>query len=175
MHPLKVVVHINQQTLSVIQDGRVRHRFPVSTSRYGTGFAPGSYRTPLGRFVIAEKIGDGQPPDTIFRGRLPVREESDWANEPDLITSRILWLDGLDPENANSKDRFIYIHGTNQEELLSTPASHGCIRMANADIIRLYEMVGPGTEVVIQQTAADPSGLAGHARPNGCDNSEGKA
>jgi lipoprotein-anchoring transpeptidase ErfK/SrfK len=151
MSPLKVVIHIDQQTLTVVRDDKVRHQFPVSTSRYGVGFSPGSYQTPCGRFVIAEKIGGDQPLNTVFRSRRPVSGEYDWTNEPDLITSRILWLNGLDPENANSKDRFIYIHGTNQEALLSTPASHGCIRMGNADIIRLYEMVGPGTEVVIQE------------------------
>ena len=150
MAPLKIVIQIDRQTLSLYRGAEVLRRYPISSSRFGTGFEPGSRRTPVGRFVVAEKIGADQPMGTVFRGRRPVVEDMDWTAEPDLITSRILWLHGLDPENANTKGRFIYIHGTNQEALLSTPASHGCIRMANADVGRLFNEVEPGTEVLIK-------------------------
>ena len=71
------------------------------------------------------------------------------VGEEDLILSRILWLEGLDPENANTRDRYIYLHGTNQESLIGTPASHGCVRLSNQDIIEIYEKVAVGTPVEI--------------------------
>ncbi len=151
---LKVVVRVDQQRLDLWEDGRISASFPVSTSRHGLGFQAGSHQTPTGRFVIAEKIGDGEPIGTVFRGRRPVETDFVWESEEDLITSRILWLDGTDPENANTRDRFIYIHGTNREGDLSTPASHGCIRMANADVVRLFERVPTGTKVEILTTGA---------------------
>jgi L,D-transpeptidase YbiS len=69
--------------------------------------------------------------------------------ESDLITSRILWLDGLDEENALTRERYIYIHGTNQEQLIGQAASSGCIRMRNADVVRLFDLVGVGALVEI--------------------------
>jgi lipoprotein-anchoring transpeptidase ErfK/SrfK len=76
--------------------------------------------------------------------------------EDDLIMSRVLWLDGLEPENANTFDRYIYIHGTNHEESIGQPASHGCVRMRNADVAELFDLVEVGTEVVIAPN--EPSG-----------------
>jgi hypothetical protein len=90
------------------------------------------------------------PANTVFKGRQPLAEECvDWLAHPDLITSRILWLEGLDSLNANTRDRYIYIHGTNQEHLIGEPASHGCVRMRNADVIELFDLVWTGTEVEI--------------------------
>ena len=89
------------------------------------------------------------PAGTVFKGRKPVRDPVDWSTEPDLITSRILWLDGLVEENAETRDRYIYIHGTNQEQLIGQAASSGCIRMRNADIIRLFDQVEVGALVEI--------------------------
>ena|SRR5690242_11005246 len=149
---LNLVIRLDQQRLYLRRGDEVLESYSVSSSRFGTGFAAGSFQTPLGRFQIAEKIGEDQPLNTVFRGRKPVMDDLDWAAEPDLITSRILWLDGLEPENANTKHRYIYIHGTNQEALLASPASHGCIRMANADIIRLFDLVDTGVEVLIQES-----------------------
>ena len=152
MTPLKIVIRLDQQKLYLCREDQVLQSYPISSSRFGTGSEPGSFKTPLGRFEIAEKIGGDQPLNTVFRGRKPIlAEQPDWTSEPDLITSRILWLSGLEPHNANTKERFIYIHGTNQESSLATPASHGCIRMANADIGRLFNEVEPGTEVLIQE------------------------
>ncbi|MBX9578138.1 MAG: L,D-transpeptidase [Chthoniobacterales bacterium] len=67
----------------------------------------------------------------------------------DHILTRILWLDGLDSENTNTHDRYIYIHGTNQENLIGTPASHGCIRLRNTDMIALFDAVEVGDRVEI--------------------------
>jgi L,D-transpeptidase YbiS len=89
------------------------------------------------------------PVGTVFRGRKPVTTPVDWSAEPDLITSRILWLHGLDEENAGTRERYIYIHGTNQEQLIGQAASGGCIRMRNADIIRLFDLIDVGAAVEI--------------------------
>ena len=147
--PLKLQVSIEDQTLKVLQDGDLLREFPVSTAAKGMGFAEGSYRTPTGRFCIAAKIGTDLPIHTQFVGREPVGEWDGQALDGDMILSRILWLDGQDPDNANSKQRYIYIHGTQREDLIGQPASHGCVRMNNADVIELFDLVEEGTEVEI--------------------------
>ena len=145
----KIRIDTKEQTLNLLHDQRVVHQFPISTSRFGLGQEPGSLQTPLGRFRIYQKIGGGQPLNTVFRERVPVANPSDWDKESDLITSRILWLDGVEPHNENTRERFIYIHGTNEEHLIGQPASHGCVRMRNEDITRLFDLVEAGTEVEI--------------------------
>jgi len=107
-------------------------------------------KTPTGRFRIAERIGEGMPLGTVFKSRRPIKATKKLLREEDLIMTRILWLDGLDPRNANTHQRFIYIHGTNHEENIGEPASHGCIRMRNADLVKLFELVERGTPVVIK-------------------------
>ena len=107
-------------------------------------------KTPTGRFRIAEKIGEGMPLGTVFKSRRPVKVGKKLRQDDDLIMTRILWLDGLDPGNANTRERFIYIHGTNHEESLGEPASHGCIRMKSADLLELFELVDVDTPVAIQ-------------------------
>ena len=107
-------------------------------------------KTPTGRFRIAEKIGDGMPVGTVFKSRRPVKVTKKLMRDEDLVMTRILWLDGLDPGNANTHDRFIYIHGTNHEENLGEPASHGCIRMSSADLVELFELVEVDTPVAIR-------------------------
>ena len=150
MPPLKILIRGSEQTLHLLRGRTSVAAFPVSTSRFGFGSEGGSRKTPIGRFRICEKIGAEMPANTIFKGRQPLTEECvNWVLEPDLITSRILWLEGLDPSNANTRDRYIYIHGTNQEHLIGEPASHGCVRMRNADVIRLFDLVRAGTEVEI--------------------------
>lgn len=106
-------------------------------------------KTPIGRFRIAEKIGAGNPTDTAYKSRQPVRASAKTLQADDLVMSRILWLDGLEPRNANTFERYIYIHGTNHEEQIGEPASHGCIRMRNADVAELFELVKVDTPVVI--------------------------
>ena len=107
-------------------------------------------KTPTGRFRIAETIGGGAAPGTVFKNRQPVKATKKMLRDEDLVMTRILWLDGLDPGNANTHDRFIYIHGTNHEESIGKPASHGCIRMRNADLVELFEQVGEDTPVTIK-------------------------
>jgi L,D-transpeptidase YbiS len=146
----RIVVSIDRQELALLDGESVLRRYAISSSKRGVGFQEGSHRTPTGRFSIREMIGDQQPAGTIFIGRRPVGIWSPGqVTEKDLILTRILRLDGLDPANANSWDRYIYIHGTNQESLLGSPASMGCIRMANADIIELFQLVTDGTTVEI--------------------------
>lgn len=166
---MQIYVHIASQTLDLIADeepasdssshgagstiGRkqLRRRFAISTSKFGTGFEPGSFKTPTGRFRVCEKIGDGADPGTIFVGRVATGDFGSPADPEDRVQTRILWLEGLDPENANTRDRYIYIHGTNAEQELGTPASHGCVRMSNSDVIELFNEVDAGTEVLIEE------------------------
>ncbi|GIV32849.1 MAG: hypothetical protein KatS3mg031_0384 [Chitinophagales bacterium] len=152
-------VSVDRQMLYVLQGDSVVNSYPVSTSKLGTGNRSGSGKTPLGVHRIASKIGEGAPLNTIFIGRknsaklaMPLTEPIDM--EEDWVTTRILWLDGLEPginkgEGIDSRTRYIYIHGTPEEGLIGTPASHGCVRMRNHDVAELFEMVNTGTLVII--------------------------
>jgi len=147
---LRVHIHVPSQTLDLIDDERLIRRYAISTSRVGLGTEPGSQRTPTGRFRIAEKIGDGAPPGEIFVSREPTGRFGEEDDDHDHVQTRILWLEGLDPENANTFERYVYIHGTNAESKLGTPASCGCVRMNNLDVIDLFDRVEAGTEVEIE-------------------------
>jgi len=144
-------VSVQKQKLDLRQGGKIIRSFPVSTSRFGLGSEEGSNKTPLGRFKVGEKIGHEMPSGTIFRSRRPLQADEPLPETEDWITSRILWLDGLDEENANTRDRFIYIHGTKHEDRIGTPDSHGCIRMRNADVIELFTLIDEGTPVLITE------------------------
>jgi L,D-transpeptidase YbiS len=146
----KIHISATKQKLTLKSGRKNVAVYPISTSRFGLGSKEGSMKTPTGRFRISEKIGAGMPPGTVFKSRRPVKTTEKMLREEDLVMTRILWLDGLDPANANTHDRYIYIHGTNQEELIGEAASHGCIRMRNADLVELFEQVEAGTPVVIQ-------------------------
>ena len=134
-------------------------QYPISTAANGLGEANGSHCTPRGRHRIAEKIGAFAPLCSAFQSRQPTGEV--WTPELDAeypgrdwILTRILWLEGLEPGRnqggtVDSHNRYIYIHGTNEEHKLGTPASPGCIRMKNADIAELFDLVKEGTEVRI--------------------------
>lgn len=147
---MKIEVSVPAQTLRLYNDaGSLQKEYPCSTSRFGYSSEPGSNHTPLGKFRVSEMIGHDAEPGTIFRSRLP---EGLWDGQPaddDYVLTRILWLDGLEEHNANTRDRYIYIHGTNQEQLIGTQASHGCIRLTNADVIDLFNRVQEGVEVEI--------------------------
>ena len=123
--------------------------FDCSTGKAGVGTEPGSGRTPMGRFEICSMHGENAPLLTVFRGRLPVGLYPEAARGEDAILTRILALHGLEPHNANTRSRYIYIHGTNETELLGTPASHGCIRLSPQDMLTLFELVHIGTPVCI--------------------------
>lgn len=131
------------------EDGSLQAEYLVSTAANGVGFEQGSFRTPTGQFEISQKIGNGEPLFTIFKGRKPVGIWDGSVCEHDLVLTRILWLHGLDDDNANTKERFIYIHGTNQEGKLGTPASCGCVRMGNEDMLELFELVRENERVEI--------------------------
>ena len=149
--PCRIRISVRDQSLSVEQGDETIRRYPISSSRFGLGVEEGSMKTPLGRFRIAEKIGQGAPAGTIFQSRIPLNPEDPLPLTEDWITSRILWLEGLDEQNANTKDRLIYIHGTKHEEKIGFPDSHGCIRMRNQDVIELFDLVEEGTLVAIEE------------------------
>ncbi len=144
----RLEVSIGDQRLDLFNGGRWLAGYPVSTAANGVGFVEGSYCTPVGRFRVIEKIGEGEPGGTVFRARVPdgIWQPGD-ATEEDLVLTRILRLDGLDPANANTLQRCIYIHGTNREELIGSPASHGCIRLRNADMLELFAQVPQDAQV----------------------------
>ena len=144
-----IYISVAKQRLTVKRGRAIERSFPISTSRYGLGCNEGSHKTPTGTFRIAEKIGADQPIDTAYKSRVALRPTEERLSGDDLVMSRILWLDGLDEENANTHSRYIYIHGTNHEESIGKPASHGCIRMRNADVAELFELAEVGTPVVI--------------------------
>jgi L,D-transpeptidase YbiS len=149
---MQIYVHVPSQTLDLLDEGgALARRYVISTSRFGLGFEEGSQKTPTGRFRVGEKIGDGAAPGSIFVGREPTGQIGRDGDPEDNVQTRILWLEGLDPENANTRERYIYIHGTNAESQLGLPASHGCVRMGNEDVIDLFDRVECGTEVRIEE------------------------
>lgn len=147
---MQIQIDIATQELTLRDDrGGVLLCCAVSTGRAGVGCEEGSGKTPAGRFVICSKHGENAPLNTVFRGRIPVGTWPTVGGE-DAILARILCLDGLEPANANTRTRYIYLHGTADTEHLGQPVSHGCIRLSPADAARLFELCPLGTPVVIQ-------------------------
>jgi len=144
-------ISIRDQRLTLKKGETAIRTYPVSTSRFGIGAEEGSMKTPTGRFRVGEKIGAEMPSNTVFRNRIPLQPGDPLPPTEDLVMSRILWLDGLDEENANTRDRFIYIHGTKHEDKIGLPDSHGCVRMRNADVAELFKLVDEGTHVIIEE------------------------
>lgn len=163
----QIVVSTREQKLALIARGNVLAIYPVSTSKFGLGDWRGSRFTPLGKMEIAKKIGDNAPPGAVFKDRLRTGEiVAPDSPGRDPIVTRILWLRGLEAQNANAFTRDIYIHGTPEERLIGTPASYGCIRMRSSDIIRLYDIVGTGAAVTIVNAplaATVPSLVSAHS------------
>jgi L,D-transpeptidase YbiS len=147
---LKIQISVRDQRLTLKSGRKKVATYPVSTSQFGLGSKEGSFKTPTGRFRIAEKIGDGMPAGTVFKSRRPVKATKKMLREGDLVMTRILWLDGLEARNANTHGRYVYIHGTNHEKDIGKAASHGCIRMKNADVLELFDRVAEGTPVEIK-------------------------
>jgi len=128
----------------------VHEEYIISTGMGGFGNEMGSNKTPLGIHKIKEMYGKNTPEGTIFKGRRNTNEIAEIGDSSqDLITTRIMWLEGCEEINNNSSSRYIYIHGTPEESLLGEPVSHGCIRMKNNEIIKLFEYVKKGTYVNI--------------------------
>ena len=144
-------ISIRNQRLTLKQGETPLRSYPVSTSRFGVGTEEGSMKTPIGRFRVAEKIGGEMPSDTVFQARVALQPGDPLPPTEDLVMSRILWLDGLDEHNANTRDRFIYIHGTKHEDKIGIPDSHGCVRMRNGDVAELFKLVDEGTHVIIEE------------------------
>jgi len=148
----RIEVSIGTQTLGLWDGSRLLRQWPCSTSKFGIGFRAGSNQTPLGAFRVAEKHGAGLAQRTVFKARVPVGEwDPAQGAEGDLIVARILWLEGVEPRNANTKDRYIYIHGTNEEGRVGQTGSHRCVRMRNADVMELFEAVPVGAPVWIEE------------------------
>jgi lipoprotein-anchoring transpeptidase ErfK/SrfK len=156
----EIIVDISEQRLYLYNNDNLVQSFPVSTSKYGEGQIENSFKTPLGLHEIKEKIGDQVPINTIFTARVNTNKVAEIQINPndtedDFVTSRILWLDGLENGinrgvGVDSYGRYIYIHGTHEEGLIGQKASHGCIRMFNNDVIELFDMVSEGTKVQIR-------------------------
>jgi len=164
-----VVVSVPDQTLALIDDGVVVARYPVSTSKFGLGDGSGTYATPLGAMAIADKIGANAPLGAVFKNRRATGEVLK-PNAPgrDPIVSRILWLRGLENQNARAYSRNIYIRGTPEERFIGRPASFGCIRMRSSDVARLFNTVSVRTSIEVENTrlgdAVAKAKLDSHAR-----------
>ena len=137
--------------MALLEDGAPLATYPVSTSKFGLGDIPGSSGTPLGALEVAQKIGGGAPSGAVFKDRRQTGEiVPPDAPGRDPIVTRILWLRGEEPQNALAHSRYIYIHGTPEERNIGLPVSYGCIRMRSRDVIELFEIVGTGAQVVIE-------------------------
>ena len=156
---LLIAVNISSQELFLLNRGNIEQVYSISTSTYGTGSKENSFKTPLGKHKISEKIGQGLPRGAILKARKWTGAIANIINNPidtefDVVTSRILWLEGLEEgknfgPGVDSKSRYIYIHGTAEEGLIGKPASDGCVRMYNNDVISLFDKVSINTEVWI--------------------------
>jgi len=149
-----LIVNIAAQTVSLFEKSEFTSEFPCSTSRFGIGQTEGSNYTPLGLHRIAEKIGAGEPAGTVFKSRKVVGHVSRPEFEDAKITTRILWLEGLESGfnrggNVDSHARYIYIHGTADQASIGKPTSCGCIHLADADLIPLFDLLPLGTLVWI--------------------------
>lgn len=152
-----VEVDVSAQRLTLWQGEQPSWHCLVSTAEAGTGQTEDSGQTPLGWHVIRAAIGGDQPKGTVFRGRRPTGEvysEALGAEHPgrDWILTRILWLSGLEPGfnrggQVDTQRRYIYLHGTPPDQPMGVPASHGCIRLGDDDLLRLFDQAPPGTPV----------------------------
>jgi len=151
-----LTVNISRQTVSLFEDNKFVKKFRCSTSRFGIGQIEGSNRTPLGLHRIAEKIGGGEPAGTVFKAREIIGHTSQPEFADAKITTRILWLEGLEPGfnqggNEDSHARYIYIHGTGDQATIGRPASFGCIHLTDANMISLFDLLPSGTLVWIAE------------------------
>ena len=155
----QIIISIKSQNLFLLIDDRIKFTYKISSAKAGIGQLKGSNKTPLGHHTIRAKIGENNPIYSVYEGRRPTgdiwtKNLNEQLSKDDWILTRIIWLSGKEIGfnrlgDFDSMQRFIYIHGTNEEELLGSPASHGCIRMSNNDILTLYQYVEVGTDVFI--------------------------
>ena len=147
----KVLVSVADQQMRIYDEqGYCIGNYPISTSKFGLGSQLGSNKTPLGKFKIAKKIGHGAESGSVFSSR-KLTGEILKPNAPgrDPIVTRILWLKGVEPHNKNTFRRYIYIHGTPEENKIGSAVSYGCVRMKSKDIITFFDQVAQGTHVTI--------------------------
>jgi hypothetical protein len=146
----QLIISVRDQKLILVQNGGKVATYPVSTSMFGLGDAWGRMTTPLGYLAVEKKIGGNAPVGAVFHKRRLTGEVLQ-PNAPgrDPITTRIIWLRGLEAQNAHAFQRCIYIHGTPQEKSIGRPASYGCIRMKSSDVAELYDRVPLGAIVQI--------------------------
>ena len=157
---MHLLLSIKKQVLSLYHSNVITE-YPVSTALNGAGEQEGSGCTPRGLHVIRAKVGKNLPLNAVFVGRRFTGEvySAELARkfpERDWILTRILWLSGKEPGCNRfgavvSMRRYIYIHGTPDSEPMGTPVSHGCIRMRNADVVELYDLIPVGTELFIEE------------------------
>ena len=152
-----VVVSVKDQKLGIYSEGKLTKQYVISTSKFGLGDQKGSNRTPLGQHEVIAKIGQGLPAGAVLKSRRWNGEVLK-PNAPgrDPIVSRILWLRGMENTNKNAFNRFIYIHGTPEENRLGKPASYGCVRMGMRDVVDLFNNVNVGAKVVITKGSLPP-------------------
>jgi L,D-transpeptidase YbiS len=149
---MRLAVSIATQMLRLWDGHHLVKHWPCSTSKYGIGFVEGSNKTPLGLFTVAEKHGAGAASGTIFKARVPIGQwKPGQITHEDLVLTRILRLHGLEPRNENTFARYIYIHGTNNEQGMGKPGSHGCVRLRNDHMIEVFDLVPEGTLVCIDE------------------------
>jgi hypothetical protein len=145
----EIVVSVPDQQLAILEGGSATGTFVVSTSRFGIGDQPNSYKTPLGLLWVYDKIGDGLPEGAVIKNRSATGEVIPAnARGRDPIVTRIIWLKGLFGAD-HAYERCIYIHGTPEESSLGHPSSWGCIRMRSGDVVKVYAKVAIGTHVLI--------------------------
>jgi hypothetical protein len=151
-------VRISTATLQFFKGGVLVKSYPVSTSKLPPSNVKNSLGTPRGLHEVVDRIGAGQPPGMVFKARVSTghhySELPEAASETNLITSRILWLRGLEEGvnaggDVDTYSRYVYIHGTNHEDRIGTPISAGCVLMRNLDIVELFEQVRRGDQVMI--------------------------
>ena len=152
-----LIVNIGEQTVSLFEQNKLVKKLPCSTSRFGIGQIEGSQCTPLGLHRIAEKIGAGERAGAVFKARKVVGHTSEPEFAEAKITTRILWLEGIEPGlnrggNVDSHARYIYIHGTADQKSIGKPTSCGCIHLADADLIPLFDLLPGGTLVWIGES-----------------------
>src|SRR5438874_7894355 len=146
----QLIISVRDQKLMLVQNGGKVATYPVSTSMFGLGDAWGRMTTPVGYLAVEKKIGDNVPTGAVFHNRRLTGEVLQ-PNAPgrDPITTRIIWLRGLEAQNAHAFKRCIYIHGTPEEKKIGRPASYGCIRMKSSDVAALYDRIPLGALVQI--------------------------
>lgn len=155
---MAVWVSVGEQVMRVVRGNTLLYQARCGTALAGVGSESNSMKTPLGWHKIVKKLGDGAVRGQVFRSRQATREVWQPGEQPaeDLVLTRVLLLDGLEPGlnkggNVDSYARNIYIHGTNDEARLGTPSSHGCVRLSNDDVVEVFNLLPEGTPVLITE------------------------